>query len=427
MTEDILTNFLQKTFDELKDNNEGKVQDYIKKLAEASPNLFGISICDTHGNVYSIGDSKHKFSIQSCSKVITYCIARSMHDLEFIHKHVGFEPSGNKFNAHVLKDGIPHNPMINSGAIVISHLIKQDKKISECVGVIDDYYKKLIGNTDKYGEIGFDTSVFHSEKEKSDRNKSLSFFMNEEGKAFTKDMDDTEIKDLLEFYYHNCAISINAELGSIICATLANNGICPINNEKVFDKKITEDVQQLMKTCGMYDSSGTFFFKVGLPAKSGVSGCIFLVIPNKMGICIFSPLTDESGNSIKGVKFCEKLVEEKIHIKFKSTDTDIPDDMMIYRLIEFAGKNKLDKIKQLYEKQKQKGKEIDLNQSDYDKRTMLHLASANCNWEIIRFLMKHNANQSLKDSNGMYPIDCIPKKTDIPKDILDYLENIDDD
>lgn len=401
---DKLNMFLDNVFDELKENQQGNVQNYIKVLGNVNPDLFAVSICDVKGNIISKGDIDHTFSIQSCSKPIMYCIARKKLDKNTIHTHVGVEPSGASFNAHILKDGIPHNPMINAGAIVIAHLIKGTRVNSECIDEVLKYYQKMIGCGKKYGEIMCDMVVYLSENEISDRNKSLAFFMKEQGKAFTADIDDTMLGKILDFYYQNCSVTMNVVNASIICATLANDGVCPIGQTKVFDKSAVKDCQKLMRTCGMYDKSGEFDFEVGLPAKSGVSGCIFLVIPKKFGICIYSPRTDKNGNSIRGVEFCKALVKNSVLDQYKVED--IPKDMIIYRIMELVSKGKIEEVKVVYQEYKTKYGEVDLNVGDYDNRTVLHIAITKGYFDIATFLLEHGANGNMKDIFGNYPIDC---------------------
>ena len=140
-------------------------------------------------------------------------------------------------------------------------------------------------------------SIFLSEKHHADRNMSLAYYMHENN-AFDGKLSSSKIQEHLDLYFQYCSVNINCKIGSVLCGTLAKGGICPINNEKIYSIETVRDCLTLMYNCGMYDFSGQFAFEIGLPAKSGISGCICLVIPNVMGICIFSPPLDNIGNSI---------------------------------------------------------------------------------------------------------------------------------
>ena len=255
--------------------------------------------------------------------------------------------------------------------------------------------KIMCGNI---GKVGFDNSVFLSEKHHADRNISLAYYMRENN-AFPADVGPSEISNNLDLYFQCCSININCEMGSVIAATLANGGICPLNGERVFKEEITRDCLSLMYMCGMYDYSGQFAFEIGLPAKSGVSGCIFLVIPNQMGICIWSPKLDDLGNTVKGVEFCKqftKITNKKYHIfrnitnKKRDTGSEavLRDD-----LINACANNNLEEVKKISQR-------ISVNISDYDNRTPLHLACAEGNLEIVKFLIENGCNVKLEDRWG---------------------------
>jgi len=256
-----ISEFIEKCHTELKDISAGNVANYIPQLAKVNPELFAISVCDVNGKKHCIGDCQIEFCIQSCCKPLLYCICRDILDYDTIHSHVGHEPSGRKFNSFELdNDKKPHNPMINSGAIMISSLIEPQKEPSERFDLIKDYLHDMTGGT---GFFGFDNSVYLSERRHADRNKALAYHMNEYG-AFP---EGTNIDETLGFYFQNCSILSNASTMSIVAATLANNGICPMGGEKVFNRAVVKDCLSLMYSCGMYDYSGTFALEVGLPAK----------------------------------------------------------------------------------------------------------------------------------------------------------------
>lgn len=163
-------------------------------------------------------------------------------------------------------------------------------------------YKKLAGG----GFVGFNNAVFLSERETADRNYALSYYM-KENKCFPPDIQG--LREELDFYFQLCSLETTCESAAVMAATLANGGMCPLTNERCIESRPCRDVLSLMYACGMYDYSGQFAFHVGLPAKSGVSGAMIIVIPNLMGICVWSPPLDRLGNTTRGVVFCQKLIE----------------------------------------------------------------------------------------------------------------------
>jgi glutaminase len=392
---------IQKVFDSVKQHNGGKVADYIPELACIDPNMFGVSVCDTNGNIYNFGNHDKHFCLQSCSKPLSYCKAYDELGKEELHNHVGYEPSGQSFNAFILnKNGLPHNPMINSGAIMVASQIGKRLEPGKRFNILKDCYSSLAGNM----PVGFDNSIFLSEQHHADRNISLAYYMRENG-AFHEQLSPNEISDNLNLYFQQCSTTITCEMGSIISATLANGGICPTTKEKVFSENSVKDCLTLMYGCGMYDYSGEFAFEIGLPAKSGVSGCILLVVPNMMGICIWSPPLDEQGNSYKGIEFCKQLNKElDLHIfhNIISNKINLVNSVNI-RFLQLCCDGKLEEIQQLIEK-------IDINFCDYDKRTPLHLAASEGHSEIVKLLLQHGAKIN-KDRWGHSPIDEIKDKT----------------
>jgi glutaminase len=396
----IFKNIVQKIYDNLKNTEGGRIADYIPELASVDPSLFGISICDINGNIYNFGDYDKHFCLQSCSKPLSYCIAYDEVGKNELHKCVGYEPSGQSFNAFILnKNGLPHNPMINSGAIMVSSQVGKKMEPGKRFNILKDKYSKLSGDK----KVGFDNSVFLSEQHHADRNISLAYYMRENG-AFNEQLSPNEISENLNLYFQQCSTTITCEMGAIISSTLANGGLCPITNEQVISEHSVKDCLTLMYGCGMYDYSGEFAFEIGLPAKSGVSGCILLVIPNMAGICIWSPPLDEQGNSFKGIEFCKQLNKElDLHIfhNIISNKVNLLDSLNI-RFLQLCCDGKLKEVEQIINK-------VNVNFCDYDKRTSLHLASSEGHVEIVDLLIKHGASLT-EDRWGHSPIDEISDK-----------------
>ncbi|XP_018094526.1 glutaminase kidney isoform, mitochondrial isoform X2 [Xenopus laevis] len=291
--------------DELYENarmlSGGKVADYIPQIAKFSPDLWGVSICTVDGQRHSAGDTKVPFCLQSCVKPLKYAIAVNDLSTEYVHRYVGKEPSGLRFNKLFLdEDDKPHNPMVNAGAIVITSLIKQGASNAEKFDYVMQFLNRMAGN--EY--VGFSNATFQSERESGDRNFAIGYYLKEK-KCFP---EHTDMVGILDFYFQLCSIEVTCESASVMAATLANGGFCPITGERILSPEAVRNTLSLMHSCGMYDFSGEFAFHVGLPAKSGVSGGILLVVPNVMGIMCWSPPLDKLGNSVRGIQFCQDLV-----------------------------------------------------------------------------------------------------------------------
>ncbi|VYT92591.1 glutaminase A [Clostridium tertium] len=292
----------------LVDNNkkygkEGKLAAYIPALLEADPNDLGIYIVDTRGNEYFSGDYNKKFTIQSISKVVSLILAIKDNGRHNVFKKVDVEPTGMGFNSIVNLEasdsGKPYNPMINAGAIMTSSLI-DGRNVEERLKKILDFLKIVTNNS----EICVNERVYLSEKETGSRNRALAYFMKSTGVL------DGDVEEILDLYFKQCSIELDARDLARFGVVLANDGILPWNNEKVIPKEVCRIVKSIMVTCGMYDASGEFAVNVGIPAKSGVGGGIIATVPRKYGIGIYGPSLDEKGNSIAGLQLIKDLSEE---------------------------------------------------------------------------------------------------------------------
>ncbi|KAM9709878.1 glutaminase kidney isoform, mitochondrial-like isoform 3-T3 [Menidia menidia] len=296
------TSHIDELYENAKKLTGGQVADYIPQLAKFSPDLWAVSLCTVDGQRHTVGDTKVPFCLQSCVKPLKYAVSVHDHGTEYVHSFIGKEPSGLRFNKLFLNDDDkPHNPMVNAGAIVCTSLIQQATSNAEKFDYVMNYLKKMAGN--EY--VGFSNATFQSERESGDRNFAIGYYLKEK-KCFPEGTDMTSVLDL---YFQLCSIEVTCESASVMAATLANGGICPITGERVLSPEAVRNTLSLMHSCGMYDFSGQFAFHVGLPAKSGVAGGILLVVPNVMGIMCWSPPLDKLGNSVRGIQFCTDLVE----------------------------------------------------------------------------------------------------------------------
>ncbi|KAM5254344.1 glutaminase liver isoform, mitochondrial isoform 2-T2 [Hipposideros larvatus] len=367
------TDHVDRIFEDAKELTGGKVAAYIPQLAKSNPELWGVSLCTVDGQRHSVGHTKIPFCLQSCVKPLTYAISVSTLGTDYVHEFVGKEPSGLRYNKLSLnEEGIPHNPMVNAGAIVVSSLIKMDCNKAEKFDFVLQYLNKMAGN--EY--MGFSNATFQSEKETGDRNYAIGYYLKEK-KCFPKGVD---MMAALDLYFQLCSVEVTCESGSVMAATLANGGICPITGESVLSAEAVRNTLSLMHSCGMYDFSGQFAFHVGLPAKSAVSGAILLVVPNVMGMMCLSPPLDKLGNSYRGVSFCQN--KTVVNLLFAAYSGDVS------ALRRFALSA------------------MDMEQKDYDSRTALHVAAAEGHIEVVKFLIEAcKVNPFVKDRWGNIPLD----------------------
>jgi glutaminase len=393
---------LQKIFDDSAKNRDGNVADYIPQLSRVDPEQFGAAVCTLDGQRFTAGHAREDFCVQSCCKPINYCLALEEHGEDKVHEHIGREPSGRGFNELALNDeGRPHNPMINSGAIMACSLIRPQEEVADRFDFVMGRWKALCGNQ----KVGFSNSVYLSERKTADRNFALGYLM-QEHKGFPQ---QTNLIETLEFYFQCCSIETNAEQLSVVAATLANGGVCPTTGERIFSTQTVQNCLSLMSSCGMYDFSGEFAFSIGLPAKSGVAGAVFGVVPNVMGFCTWSPRLDRLGNSVRGIEFCRRLVETfNFHMYDSLTATEKHDPRRtrsesrsdeIGQMIWAASMGDLGGVNQLV------ARGVSINEADYDRRTPLHLAAAEGRLEMVRALLRMGADPMKADRYGHTPLD----------------------
>ena len=279
--------------------DRGKVATYIPELANADINAFGIAVIDTDGNVVTAGDSDVPFSIQSISKVFTLTIALGMVG-DHLWKHVGREPSGSPFNSIVQlerEQGIPRNPFINAGAIAVSDVILSGHQPREALGAILRFMQFLADDP----SITIDNAVAASEQRTGFRNAALANYMKSFG-VLENPVDLT-----LGVYFHHCALAMSCRQLAMAARFLAHNGINPTTGLSVVTPDRARRINAIMLTCGHYDGSGEFAFRVGLPGKSGVGGGIMAIAPGKASIAVWAPGLDPAGNSHLGQIALEKL------------------------------------------------------------------------------------------------------------------------
>ncbi|EOU9537296.1 glutaminase B [Cronobacter dublinensis] len=281
--------------------SQGKVADYIPALADVPADRLGIAVCTVNGECFSAGDADERFSIQSISKVLSLVLAMGRYDDSEIWQRVGKDPSGQPFNSLVqleLEQGKPRNPFINAGALVVCDMLQT--RLSAPKQRMLEVVRSLCGAQD----IAYDTRVARSEFEHSARNAAIAYLM----KSFGNFHND--VITVLQNYFHYCALKMScAELARTFLF-LANQGRAAHPDTPVISPVQARQVNALMATSGMYESSGEFAWRVGMPGKSGVGGGIIAVVPHEMSIVVWSPALDSAGNSLAGIAALEILARE---------------------------------------------------------------------------------------------------------------------
>ena len=288
---------LEELYEKYRHLDEGQVANYIPELAKADPDWFGISVVTCEGQRYSVGDWDKFFTIQSVSKPFVYGMALEDFGRKAVSEKVGVEPTGDPFNA-IEVDQLskrPLNAMVNAGALATSSLIRGDSPSHR--------FNRLLTHFSRYSgrRMSADMSVFLSEKSSGHRNRAIAHLMLNFGVL------DSQVEEILDLYFQQCSLLVNAQDLATMAGTLANRGVNPVSGDIALNPEYIQDLLTVMFTCGLYDYAGEFAYKVGLPAKSGVGGGMIAVSPGRAGIGVFSPRLDKHGNPVRAVRVCEEL------------------------------------------------------------------------------------------------------------------------
>ena len=293
-TQPSIATILNETYAKFKDLQEGKNADYIPALAKVDSTLFGIALVTPDGKVYTAGNVKGQVSIQSISKVFTLAKVIEEQGPEFIEQTIGVDATGMRFNSIVAVEiaqkglgGPEMNSLVNPGAIATTSMVKGNTR-AEVWNSILSFYSDFAGRP-----LQVDQEVFKSEAETNQRNQAIGALMYAYGYIKANPQQATDV------YTEQCAVSANVKDLATMAATLANGGKNPVTGKQVMASKNVPYVLAVMATAGLYDDSGKWLYRTGLPAKSGVGGGIIAVAPGKFGIAVISPPLDEAGNSVR--------------------------------------------------------------------------------------------------------------------------------
>lgn len=279
----------------------GKVADYIPALARVDPMRFGLAAMTVEGECAAVGDADIPFSIQSISKVFTLTMALERLGSK-LWTRVGREPSGSRFNSMVRLEqehGIPRNPLINAGAIVVSDVLLGGGLPHAAIGRITDFLREASLDA----AVRVDMEVAQSEADTGFRNASLANFLKASGNL------DGPVEDVLDVYFHQCALAMSCRQLARAGLYLAGDGLDPLTKTRVTSATRARRINAVMMTCGHYDASGEFAFRVGLPGKSGVGGGILAIAPRKGAVAVWSPGLNPAGTSHVGALALERFAE----------------------------------------------------------------------------------------------------------------------
>ena len=278
---------------------KGKVATYIPELGKADPHQLGIVMNPLIGEKIRLGDYDVRFTMQSVSKVIMLIVALEVCGLKAVFRKVGMEPSGEAFDSLVeldVNNSKPYNPLINSGALAVCGLLLPEVSFQDMVR----YTRNVCADP----EIELNNDVFDSEMKTCSRNRSIAYLLESKG------IITTDVEDTLRFYTKMCSMNVTAESLANLAVILANDGVDEETGRRFMSSRTARIVKTLMLTCGMYDGSGAFAIKVGIPTKSGVGGGLLCVSDKRAGLGVFGPALDPQGNSIAGCKLLREISNE---------------------------------------------------------------------------------------------------------------------
>ncbi|GGN99051.1 hypothetical protein GCM10010112_92490 [Actinoplanes lobatus] len=288
---DVITEALTRVREECAAAGTGRVADYIPQLGHADPSWFALALASMDGHGYQAGDAEVPFTIQSVSKPFVHALVLAELGADELSRWVAAEPSGEAFNAISLQPGTgrPANPMINAGAIVTTGLVPA----TGAAGRFERIRALLSAFAGR--PLDLDEQVYESERATGDRNRALAYLMRAAGTL------PGAVDTVLDTYFRQCSVLVTTVDLAVMAGTLANGGRQPVTGEQVVPEPVAVQVLAVMATCGMYDVAGDWLLRVGLPAKSGVSGGVIAVSPARFGVAAFSPPLDAAGSSVRGV------------------------------------------------------------------------------------------------------------------------------
>ena len=292
---------VREAYDKFQSNTSGKNADYIPFLAQVDSKMFGVAVVSTDNQIFSIGEVNYSFSIQSISKVYTLALAMEELGAARVFERIGSEPTGRAFNsvqAVVEMQTHTANPLVNAGAIATTSLIS-GKDANDKWNKILNFYSRAAGE-----KLTLIDEVYKSEAATNAGNKALSMLLAKFERIYADPFESVDI------YTKQCSVGVNVIQLARMGATLANNGRNPVTGEQIIKPENVPYILSAMTMAGLYDGSGGWAWKVGLPAKSGVGGGIVAVVPGKGAIAVFSPRLDDAGNSVKAQRVIEYVANK---------------------------------------------------------------------------------------------------------------------
>ena len=292
---------VREAYEKFRSDTSGKNADYIPFLAQVDSKMFGVAVVSTDNQVFSIGEVNYAFSIQSISKVYTLALAMEELGADRVFERIGSEPTGRAFNSVTAVVEMPThtgNPLVNAGAIATTSLIL-GKDADEKWNKILNFYSRAAGE-----KLTLIDEVYKSEAATNAGNKALSMLLAKYERIYADPFESVDI------YTKQCSVGVNVIQLARMGATLANNGKNPVTGEQIIKAENVPYILSTMTVAGLYDGSGGWAWKVGLPAKSGVGGGIVAVVPGKGAIAVFSPRLDEAGNSVKAQRVIEYVANK---------------------------------------------------------------------------------------------------------------------
>lgn len=298
LTKENIEKALSEAYEKYKGLQEGANADYIPALAKVDSSIYGIALITADGQVYSVGDIKSEVSIQSISKVFTLALVMDESGADAIYNNIGVDATGQVFNSIVAVEqnrGAEMNPLVNAGAITTTSMVKgtSNKQV----------WDKIIAKYDEFAgrKLSVLDDIYQSEAATNQRNRAIASLMSAYGHIKSDPLVATDI------YTKQCAVGVNTKDLAMMAATLANDGKNPVSGKQVIKADNLPEILAIMATAGLYDDSGKWLYKTGLPAKSGVGGGIIAVSPGKFGIAVISPPLDKAGNSVRAQKAIEYI------------------------------------------------------------------------------------------------------------------------